>query len=97
MMDVPYRRTKKGIAVNIRVESRSSRAEVSGVQGDFVKAKLTAPPVGGAANKQLIELLSEFFSVRKSCIRIIRGASSKNKVVEIEGIEKIQVSLKRQK
>ncbi len=70
----------------VKVEPRSSKRSVSGVMGDVVKVKLTAPPVDGAANEQLIEVLSETFGVRKSSIKIVRGLSSKNKVVEITGV-----------
>jgi uncharacterized protein (TIGR00251 family) len=85
-MKVPFRRTKNGIALDVKVEPRSSRKGISGVMGNIVKVKLTAPPVEGAANEQLIEVLSEAMGIRKSSIRIAKGSSSKNKVVEIEGI-----------
>jgi hypothetical protein len=51
-----------------------------------VKVKLTAPPVEGAANEQLIEIIAEELRVKKSRVKIIRGQSSKIKVVEITGI-----------
>lgn len=86
-MKIPYRKSKRGIIVQVKVEPRSSRAQVAGLLGEQLKVKLTSPPVEGAANKQLIEVLSEFFGIKKSSISIIRGQSSKNKVVEIEGIE----------
>jgi uncharacterized protein YggU (UPF0235/DUF167 family) len=41
------------------VEPRASKKGISGVLGSTVKVKLTAPPVGGAANEQLIEVLAE--------------------------------------
>ena len=52
----------------------------------MIKVKLNAPPVGGAANEELIEVLSEALGVKKTSVHIIRGMSSKNKIVEIEGI-----------
>ncbi len=88
-MDIPYRKGKNGIIINIRVEPRSSRAEVIGVHGDTLKVKLTSPPVEGAANKQLIEILAKHFGIRKGAVRIIKGERSKNKVVEIEGLEEL--------
>ncbi|MHB8883181.1 MAG: DUF167 domain-containing protein [Thermodesulfovibrionales bacterium] len=88
-MEIPSKKTKDGIQINVRVEPRSSRREVSGLRGDALKVKLTAPPVGGAANEQLIEILSEAFGIRKSDISILRGHSSKNKVVGIAGLNSI--------
>jgi uncharacterized protein (TIGR00251 family) len=89
-MQIPFRKTKEGITVEVRVEPRSSRKGVTGVSGNVVKVKLTAPPVGGEANEQLIEVMSEATGVRKSAIRIVRGHASKNKVVEIRGISDIR-------
>ncbi|MDP2167710.1 MAG: DUF167 domain-containing protein [Thermodesulfovibrionales bacterium] len=90
-MAIPYKKSKNGIIISVRVEPRSSKRGIAGIssgspgEGRQLKVKLTAPPVGGAANEQLIEVLSEAFGVKKSAIRILKGLSSKNKVVEIEG------------
>ncbi len=48
-----------------------------------IKVYLTAPAVEGKANSALIEFLAEHFKVKKSSISIIRGATSREKVVEI--------------
>jgi uncharacterized protein (TIGR00251 family) len=57
--------------------------------GDIIKIKLHAAPVGGAANEELIEVLSEVFGIKKRAIKIISGQSSRNKVIEIEGVDTI--------
>jgi uncharacterized protein (TIGR00251 family) len=88
-MDMPFQKSKKGVTLKIKVEPRSSRKGISGVVGDAIKIKLNAPPVGGAANEELIEVLSEEFGIKKTSIRILRGMSSRNKVVEIEGVTSI--------
>jgi len=89
-MDIPYKKTKNGIMIEVKVEPRSSRRQISGIMdNDILKVKLTAPPVDGSANEQLIELISETTGVRKSQIRIVRGQSSKRKLIEITGVEKI--------
>ena len=49
----------------------------------FLKIYLTAVPIQGKANKELIKLLSEELSVSKSKISIIRGRKSKEKVIEV--------------
>ncbi|MBS1115316.1 MAG: hypothetical protein H6Q94_1045 [Nitrospirae bacterium] len=89
-MDIPYKKTKNGIMIEVKVEPRSSRRQISGIMdNDILKVKLTAPPVDGSANEQLIELISETTGVRKSQIKIVRGQSSKRKLIEITGVEKI--------
>ena len=88
-MNIPFKKTKDGIAIEIKVEPRSSRRSISGIMDNRLKVKLTAPPVDNAANEQLIEIISEETGVKKSSIRIIKGHSSKNKVIEIRGINTI--------
>ncbi len=88
-MELPFKKSKKGITINIKVEPRSSRKGFSGVVGDTLKIRVNSPPVGGAANAEVIETISEELGIRKTAIRIIRGATSKNKVVEIQGIDSI--------
>ena len=71
------------MTLEVRVQPRSSRTAIVGVEGEAVKIKLTAPPADGEANKQLIALLSKELKVPKGRIRIIRGETSRNKVIEI--------------
>ncbi len=80
---VPFRKTARGITVPVRVVPRSSKAGVVGPVGEELKVKLTAPPVGGAANMQLVDVLARYFGVRKQAVRIIRGHRAKSKLVEI--------------
>lgn len=70
--------------IKIKVLPRSSRNEVVGEMADgTLKIKLTAPPVDGKANDALIKILAEYFSVTKSKIKIMAGATSKNKTIKI--------------
>jgi uncharacterized protein (TIGR00251 family) len=88
-MQIPFRKTRDGISLQVKVQPRSSRKGIEGVAGDTVKVYLTSPPAEGAANAQLIEVLSEALGVRKSAIHIIKGLSSRLKLIEIKGVEKI--------
>jgi len=47
------------------------------------KVKVNARAAEGKANARLVEILAEYFNVSKSHIRILKGANSRNKVVEI--------------
>ncbi len=87
-MKIPFKKTKDGITINVKVQPRSSKTGLD-VEGDTVKVKLTSPPADGAANEQLIEVLSETFGIKKSSLRIIRGLSSRYKVIEIRGVEEL--------
>ncbi len=71
--------------LTIQVLPRSSRNEIIGTLPDgTLKIKLTAPPVDGEANKKLIELISAEYDVPKSRVRIVRGETSRRKIVEID-------------
>lgn len=71
--------------INIKVIPRSSRntLEWEPDRPGTLKVHLTAPPVEGAANAALIALLAEHLAVPKHAITIVRGASGRQKVVDI--------------
>lgn len=69
--------------LNIRVIPKSSRSCIK-KENDTLKAYLTKPAQDGLANKQLIDLLSEYLRVKKYQIRIIQGEKSRNKVVQLD-------------
>ena len=80
-----------------RVITRSSRNEIVGLDqlkqnklnfgGEenllTVKVYLTAAPVKGKANKELIKLLADELDISKSGIRILKGERSKEKILEV--------------
>ena len=70
----------------VRVQPRASHNQIAGVHGDALKIRLTAPPVDGAANRELVEFLADIFDVGRQSIRIVGGESSRSKIVEIDGV-----------
>ncbi len=68
----------------IKVIPRASKNEVMEIAPGQFKVKITAPPVDGKANEALVDLLSKHFKINKSAIRIVRGESSQNKMIEID-------------
>lgn len=71
--------------MHVHVQPRASRSEVVGTHGAALKVRLLAPPVDGAANEALVALLAEELGVPRRDVRIVHGATSRTKVVEIEG------------
>ncbi len=71
--------------ISVSVVPRSSKNEVIPLEDGSYKIKITAPPVDGEANKKLIELISEYFDVAKSCVTMRKGETGKNKILEIDG------------
>lgn len=81
--------------IAVRVVPRSSKNALEW-EGDHIRARLTAPPVEGAANAALIALLAERLDVPRRTISIVRGAASRLKTVEIAGltVEEVERFLK---
>jgi uncharacterized protein (TIGR00251 family) len=73
------------IRVRVHVQPRAARSEVVGSHGAALKVRLHAPPVDGAANEALVALLAERLGVPKRAVRIVGGAASRAKTVEIDG------------
>jgi len=82
-------KTRDELTVKIKVEPRSSQSEVVGPYGDALKVKLTAPPVEGKANKELIEVLAREFGIPKKDVVILSGQSSKTKIVRLTNVKSI--------
>lgn len=76
----------RGVRIQVRVQPRAAKNEVAGVAGDCLRVRLTAPPVDGEANKQLLKVLSQVFRCSPGSIRIIRGGTGRLKLLEIAGI-----------
>lgn len=51
-----------------------------------MKVRLHAPPVDGAANEALIAFLAERLAVPKRGVRIVTGATSRTKTIEVQGV-----------
>jgi hypothetical protein len=68
--------------LNIKVVPNAKKNRLVEEPGRL-KVYLTVPAVEGKANSALIEFLAEHFKIKKSGISIIRGATSREKVVEI--------------
>lgn len=44
---------------------------------------VTEPPIQGRANRAIVEILAEYFGVLKTSVKIVSGATSRNKIIEI--------------
>lgn len=73
--------------VTVRVHPRAKRSALAGRFGDAWKLDLAAPPVDGKANDECVRFFSELAGVPRSRVRIVTGATSRMKVMEIDGVE----------
>lgn len=71
--------------MTIKVIPKSGRQEVK-IEGDKAKVWLRSVPAGGKANDELVRVLAKYFDVAASTVIIRSGLSSKNKIVDIVGV-----------
>jgi uncharacterized protein (TIGR00251 family) len=87
MSDVVVQPRGDAVRFSVRVQPRAFRAGVDGVQMGALRVKLSASPVDGAANDELVKLLADLLDVSKSHVRIVSGASSRTKLIEVDGVD----------
>jgi uncharacterized protein (TIGR00251 family) len=85
---IPIKETAEGVVLHIQVLPRSSKCRLAGWQGDFLKIKLTAPPVDGRANEECVRFLADVLGIKKDRVNILGGLKSKKKTLGIQGLTK---------
>lgn len=71
------------LLLSCHLQPKASKDEICGLHGDSVKIRISAPPIDGRANAQLIKFLAKQFAVAKSQVEIISGASGRQKRIRI--------------
>ncbi|BAY21729.1 hypothetical protein NIES2100_14860 [Calothrix sp. NIES-2100] len=70
--------------VKVKVKPNSKQQKIEEQTDGSLNVHLKSPPVDGKANEELIKLLAEKFNVPLSHIQIKLGATSRQKLVEID-------------
>ncbi|MFT6396645.1 MAG: hypothetical protein ACJAYU_001388 [Bradymonadia bacterium] len=78
--------TDKGVRIALYASPRATRSRLAGEYGDRLKLHVAAPPVDGAANKEISRFLARLVGVAKSSVRVVSGVTGKRKIVEIDGL-----------
>jgi len=71
----------------VRVIPRARRTFVDGERAGAILIRLAAPPVDGAANDALVTFLAATLGVPRRAVTILAGHTSRDKRVEIAGID----------
>lgn len=79
--------TAGGVIITVRVIPRAGKSGLAGTRGDALVVRLNAPPVEGAANAELIDMIATVLQVSKRAVTIVSGASSRHKRVRIDGFD----------
>ena len=72
-----------GVWLSIKLQPRASTSEIGEPLGNELRIKVTAPPVDSAANEALIRFLAEKLGCPRNCVELVRGKTSRHKVVKI--------------
>ena len=74
---------KNRLYLNIKVLPRSSKQEVTRIDANLYGVRVFAAPAKGEANKEVIKLIAAHFGLPPSLVEIVRGHTSRNKVVAL--------------
>jgi len=83
---VPYlRETSEGVELLVLVQPRASRTRIVGMHDGRLKIQVASPPVDGAANEALLELVAATLAVGRSALRLAQGEAGRRKRLLIRG------------
>jgi hypothetical protein len=75
------------MVLTIRVIPRSSNPGIAVEADGSLKVRLQSPPVEGAANAELVEVLAKALGVPRRAVTIVGGVHARAKRVQIDGID----------
>ena len=81
-----------GVYLAVKLQPRASSNEIGEPLGAELKVKVTAPPVDAAANEALVRLLAGVLDCPRGAIQLVRGGTSRHKVLFLRGLSVAQVT-----
>ena len=78
--------TKDGAILPVHIQPKASTTECVGIHGNAIKIRVAAPPVDGAANKELIQFLARALSLPLAAVHIESRTSGRHKRVRLRGV-----------
>jgi len=72
----------------VHVKPRAARSRVLGVRAGLLDVAVSAPPVEGKANAELVQVLSRQLGLPRRAITIVSGQGGRQKWVSVEGISR---------
>lgn len=85
---------EKGIILNIKLVPNSSFSKVVDYTDEYIRIKISSPPIENKANKELITFCSKLLDVNKSKLEIISGEKSKLKKLLIKDTKLDEITQK---
>jgi uncharacterized protein (TIGR00251 family) len=80
-----------GAVLRVRVSPRAGRSALAGLRGDALRVRVAAPPVEGAANRELVRFLAAALGIAPGSVAIEAGTHGREKRVRVRGISAADV------
>jgi uncharacterized protein (TIGR00251 family) len=78
--------------LNVHLTPRASRDQVDGWREGVLRVRVAAPPVDGRANEALIRVIAAALKIAPSRVRVVGGAASRIKLIEVDGMSGADVN-----
>lgn len=94
---------EKNTTIEVHLQPDATNNEIMSLRDGILRVRVTAPPHQGQANRALLALLAGILAVSRSNLSLIRGTTSRHKVIAIEGLspeelqERLTLILSRRK
>ena len=88
-----YQWQGNSLILNVRVQPRASRDEVAGQHGEHLKIRLSAAPVEGKANQQLLKFVATLCDVPRNQVELLSGAGARNKRIRVDSPRKLPLGV----
>jgi uncharacterized protein YggU (UPF0235/DUF167 family) len=70
----------------VRLTPRGIADRVEGVVDGVLQARVSAPPLEGAANQALVRLIAGELGIPRGAVHLIAGANGRTKLLMVEGV-----------
>ena len=84
--------TATGTLLHLWVQPRASVERLDGQRDGYIRLRLTAPPVDGAANAACIAFLAKTLGISRAQLHLQAGVKSRDKLIHITGLAPAQVA-----
>ena len=84
--------TAGAVTLTLRVVPRASKPSLTVGTDGTLRARLHSPPVEGAANDELVDMLARAFDLPRRAVTIASGAQSRTKRVKLDGIDEARAA-----
>lgn len=75
------------VVLRVHVQPGAKDEGPAGLHDGRLKLRVSAPPVDGAANERVVDVVARLFGLRRADVEIVGGATSRRKDVALAGIE----------